>query len=625
MIIDPLGNELRIRRGDAERGRHGPVSWRPSTPGHRAMMGAGSLLVAGGLAFGVVSPPEHCPEVTSAGLRQAASETVEWFARNQNADGTWLYQYRADTDTVVDDYNAVRHAGAVMGLYMAADYGIEEAFALAERGLEWSRDGLVRRDDWAAVGNLRGEPSTGGTALLLAALVDRREQTGDGREDELMVGLASFLVAQTEPSGAVLAAYDMEAGAPVAGVYSKYYTGEAYWALARMARLFPDGPWGEVADRIGAYMATQRDHAEDHWPPLADHWAAYGLAETAASGDADHDRPLTDDEVAYARRQAGLFAAAVRWVGQQAGPWGSAVRGPQEPRGGGYGVIGEGLTGLWRVAVVEPPLADMRDAIGARAMCIAGIAIDEQIDADEAAAFAAPGRVQGAWFIDGETRMDDQQHVLSALLRTMSIADADAAAGRRRQGRRAVGVALAPRPRGGAQPGSSGTRRAVPERREAERRRERTVVAAIGAAVGSVVLLAVAGVSDALLDAFDVSASAFRIPAGIVAAAAGAYAMFVRHRSDLPALPGRRAALVPVAVPLVVNAAAFLFAISAAADRGLPVVAVAIIAGSVLAVAATVAPADGVADRSLGLAARFTGSLLLLASVLLVIDGVFSV
>ncbi|HEY5876744.1 MAG TPA: hypothetical protein VIT64_15665 [Ilumatobacteraceae bacterium] len=596
-----------------------------STPGHRAMLGVGSLLVAGGFAFGVLSPPEHCPEVTSAGLRQAASEAVDWFARNQNADGTWLYQYRAETDTVVDDYNVVRHAGAVMGLYMAADYGIEEGFALADRGLEWSRDGLVRDDDWAAVGTVRGDPSTGGTALLLAGLADRRSQTGDTREDELMVGLAQFLVAQTEPSGAVLATYDMATGAPVPGVYSKYYTGEAYWALALMAQQVPDGPWGEVADRIGAYMATQRDVAEDQWPPLPDHWAAYGLADTAASGDADHDRALTDDEVAYARRQAGLFAAAVRWVGQQAGPWGPAVRGPQEPRGGGYGVIGEGLTGLWRVAVVEPPMADMRDAIGARAMCIAGMAIDEQIDASEAAAFAAPSRVQGAWFIEGETRMDDQQHALSALVRTMSIADADTADGVGARGDvpsvwlwiLALVAAFNPARVALGVPSPSG--------REAERRRERTVIAAIGVAVGSVVLLAVAGVSDALLDAFYVSAPAFRIAAGIVGAAAGAYAMFVRHRSDLPVLPGRRAALVPVAVPLVVNAAAFLFAISAAADRGLPVVLGAIIAGSLLAVAATVVPAGGTADRSLGLVARATGGFLLLAGVLLVIDGVFSV
>jgi small neutral amino acid transporter SnatA (MarC family) len=234
----------------------------------------------------------------------------------------------------------------------------------------------------------------------------------------------------------------------------------------------------------------------------------------------------------------------------------------------------------------------------------------------------------GAWFIDGETRMDDQQHVLSALVRTMSIADADGAEGVGARGDApsawlwifALVAALNPARVALGVPSPSG--------REAERRRERAVVAGIGAAVGSVVLLIAAAFSDALLDAFYVSAPAFRIAAGIVGAAAGVYAMFVHHRSNqshLPALPGRRAALVPVAVPLVINAAAFLLTISAAADRGLPVVVVAIVAGGVLAVAATLAPADGVADRFLELGARATGGLLLLAGVLLVIDGVLSV
>ena len=267
-------------------------------------------------------------------------------------------------------------------------------------------------------------------------------------------------------------------------------------------------------------------------------------------------------------------------------------------------MIGEGLTGLWRVAVVEPPMADMRDAIGARAMCIAGMAIDEQIDASEAAAFAAPSRVQGAWFIEGETRMDDQQHALSALVRTMSIADADTADGVGARGDvpsvwlwiLALVAAFNPARVALGVPSPSG--------REAERRRERTVIAAIGVAVGSVVLLAVAGVSDALLDAFYVSAPAFRIAAGIVGAAAGVYAMFVRHRSDLPVLPGRRAASYPWPCRSWSMPPPSCSRSARPRIRGLPVVLAAIIAGSLLAVAATVVPAGGTADRSLGLVAR---------------------
>ena len=91
--------------------------------------------------------------------------------------------------------------------------------------------------------------------------------------------------------GQCSASYDDAAGAPVAGGYSKYYTGETYWALARLHRLFPDEGWGEVADRIGAYMAAERDEVEDYWPPLPDHWAAYGLAETVAFDDRPSERP----------------------------------------------------------------------------------------------------------------------------------------------------------------------------------------------------------------------------------------------------------------------------------------------------------------------------------------------
>ena len=107
----------------------------------------------------------------------------------------------------------------------------------------------------------------------------------------------------------MLASYDLAREAPVAGDYSKYYTGEAYWALARLHRAFPDEGWGEAADRIGAYLAKSRDEVEDHWPPIPDHWAAYGAAETVEFPERGR-RPLTEDEVDYARRQAELFGGA---------------------------------------------------------------------------------------------------------------------------------------------------------------------------------------------------------------------------------------------------------------------------------------------------------------------------
>jgi hypothetical protein len=94
-------------------------------------------------------------------------------------------------------------------------------------------------------------------------------------------------------------------------------------------------------------------------------------------------------------------------------------------------------------------------------------------------------------------------------------------------------------------------------------------------------VLVVAGLSGPLLDALDVSGPAIRLAAGIVAGVAGLVAVFRRPPAAEPALPGRGAALVPVAVPLVATPALLLLAMSAHSDRGLPV----LVAGLVLAVA----------------------------------------
>ena len=386
------------------------------------LLAAVVLLVAAVLAFGVLAPPERCPDVSADELTARATAAVDWFTRNQLDDGTWLYEYDGESDRDLGSYNIVRHAGAIMGLYQAATAGIPGALESADRGRAWLLPHLLERDGWTAV-SYDGRTAVGATALFVAGLVERRLATGDTSDDNLIRWLSRFLVAQTEPSGAVLSDFDNAAGEPIPDRYSKYYTGEAYWALARVHRLFPDEGWGDTSDRIGNYLATSRDDVEGYWPPLPDHWAAYGLAETVEFPERDPDRPLTDAELEHTRRQAGLFGNQVRWVSQQAGPWGSAVRGSFTPRGGGYGVVGEALTGLWLTAQADARLDGIRAPVADRAACIAALAMDAQEVGAEAAAAPAPGRVDGAWFVDGVTRMDDQQHAISALLRTVAVVE----------------------------------------------------------------------------------------------------------------------------------------------------------------------------------------------------------
>jgi small neutral amino acid transporter SnatA (MarC family) len=581
-----------------------------------------ALLLA--VAFVVLAPPERCPSVTAGELRGSAQASVDWFVRNQKTDGTWLYVYDADDDSTSSEYNPVRHAGVTMGLYQAAAARLPGALRSADRGTEWALDRLLERDGWAALA--AQEPvDTGATALLAAGLVIRREATRDTRYDDVLRRLGRFLLAQTEPTGAVLASYDPARGKPVAGEYSKYFTGEAYWALARLHRAFPGEDWGEAADRIGAYLATSRDEVEDHWPPIPDHWAAYGMAETVEFPERGRP-PLTQGEVDYARRQAELFGVQVRWVSQRLGPWGGLVRGSYTPRGGGYGVISEALTGWWLTAQEEPRLADLRDPIAERATCIAGLAVRAQSDREDAANAARPGRVAGAWFLDGETRMDDQQHALAGLLRTIPIARA---AGGSSSGRSsdpdddapsgwlwAAALVLALNPARAA----FGVPRAA--------RSPRTVagVAAIGGVIGGLLVCAAAAAGGPLLEALDVSDPSFRFAAGIVAGLAGAADLFRRPPPPEPALPGRRAALIPVAIPVVARPALLVLALGAGADQGvLPSAGAMALGIALLTGLAASWPTEGPRGRVLRWAGRLLAAALVACGVILVVDGVLDV
>ena len=59
-----------------------------------------------------------------------------------------------------------------------------------------------------------------------------------------------------------------------------------------------------------ASVTTSRPSAtsvEGYWPPIPDHWVAYGLAETVQFPERNADQPLTKAELAYVRSQASLF------------------------------------------------------------------------------------------------------------------------------------------------------------------------------------------------------------------------------------------------------------------------------------------------------------------------------
>jgi hypothetical protein len=365
---------------------------------------------AAGIRVAVI-PPESCGDTSEATLVRAASGAAAWMSRNQYDDGRYVYLYYPETDTTPEDYNEVRHAGVTMALYQAAGrLSDREAQQAADDALEWMQENTVRRHGWAALAPDESRAKLGASALMLVSLAERRLAFHDPQYDDLMRELATFITELQRKDGGFHIAWDLRDDEPDTYGTSRYYPGEALWALALTHEAFPDEGWDEPARKALVFITTLRDEVEDvDFPPLADQWAAYGMGEMAEWG-------LSDQQIDYAGRLAERFGLVVRTEAQREGSWyGNMMRG-RKARASGVGTWAEGLAGLWRLSMFDERMADDREAIKDRLVCVAGILAERQTTADEADEYAQPEIANGAWFQRGETRMDDQQHAFSGIL-----------------------------------------------------------------------------------------------------------------------------------------------------------------------------------------------------------------
>jgi hypothetical protein len=379
---------------------------------HLALLGAGL-----GVFRVAVVPAEVCPVVTAAQTRHAIDEAAAWLLRGLGEDGRYLYGYDRDADEVSGDYNGTRHAGVTMSLYQyAAAAGRPDVVATADRGLQFMLDHLLIEGDWQAWRSPGEEVQLGSNALLVAALVMRREATGDRRYDDLMRRVGRFLLAQQQPDGRMHAYWnpDIRQSVPVQG---KFATGEAAWALALLDGQFPGEGWAAPALPTLDYLARQRDRDMGFLTRMPDHWAAYAMAELG---------PGALDEVrsAYSRRLAGYFGVRLRFEAQRRGTGINLLVRWVPGTPAGVGTAGEGMAALWRLAQQDERLADLVPNVEDRLDCFAGMMVERQATAAEAAGYPRPELVRGAWFYRGYVQMDDVQHVMAGLLAALPVLEA---------------------------------------------------------------------------------------------------------------------------------------------------------------------------------------------------------
>lgn len=381
------------------------------SPVRRLLGGFASVVLGfGGLRVSLWAP-ERCPPLTASGARAAAAAAGDWIVRHQAADGAFRYEYDRRTGTVVPGYNRVRHAGTTMALVqLAAATGDDRYLAAADRALAWLADRTVDTGAGAGVAEPTGDVKLGTTALTTVALVMRRDLTADPVHDDRIAALARFMVGQRLPDGGMSDRWSPGAGTDPAA-RSRFSTGEALWALALVdERLAVPGVTGTVA-AVAGYLVTERDRAEGLFPePWPDQWAAYALWQI--HNDLPGGPPPA--QLDYARRLAARFGFIIRWDLQRDGGIVTLTHG-FAPRGGASGTWLEGMASLWRLSRAVPGLGELEEPVARHLRCAAGRLVARQA--------RGAADVDGAWFYDGRTRVDDQQHALSGLLLAESVLD----------------------------------------------------------------------------------------------------------------------------------------------------------------------------------------------------------
>ncbi len=365
---------------------------------------------------GVAVHPERCGTFSRSEVTASIEATVGWLGANISGEGKFTYRYDREVARDLGGYSEPRHAGAILALYQAANHGFAGAQATADRAVDWALNRVVDTPIGPAFGS-GARLETGSTALLVAALVERRLMTGSTEFDDSMLDMGTTLVSTVGDDGAVDAVIDVTTGS--IPERSRFYTGETLWALARLHLVFPESGFDDAALKVRRYLINDRDSVERPWPPVSDHWGAYAI-ETMARW--PQPPGLDPAAKAWIDRQLWMLGLQVRYESQRVGGVTRLTRG-DVALPAGVGTLGEAFGNFLILDERDNFLGDRRDLLRERATCATWMLIDRQSHSVDASGHVADPSIDGAWFRQGISQLDDQQHTLSTLLFTLDWMD----------------------------------------------------------------------------------------------------------------------------------------------------------------------------------------------------------
>ncbi|HTA94469.1 MAG TPA: hypothetical protein VK745_33045 [Polyangiaceae bacterium] len=175
-------------------------------------------------------------DVSLAEIKNSVQSAARYLARNQKRDGSFRYEVNAMTGGDAPDYNYPRHAGATYFLARAGNQLKDQRLFRAARqaGAFMKDHATLRCGAHSCVGE-GDEVDIGSASLALLAYVELLNG-GASEFRDAALDLAAFLRSQQLPSGDFQHFYSVKEQHAI-NLQVEYYTGEAAFALSRVARI----------------------------------------------------------------------------------------------------------------------------------------------------------------------------------------------------------------------------------------------------------------------------------------------------------------------------------------------------------------------------------------------------
>ncbi len=228
------------------------------------------------------------PPVTPASLRTAALAGARYLVEHLGANGRYIYEQNLTTGTATDPskpgpYSLPRHCGTT--------YFLAEIYRITKE--EWLREPIERAfahlnelvlsggctrtlpdgtELACVVDRGEGTANLGSTALGVVALAEYQRATGDTRYLALATKLSNWMLWMQRPDGSFRHLYKVRTQEADDKTMMLYFSGEAALALARMYAATGDERYARASEKALDWLVGWYDffvggflYGEEHW------------------------------------------------------------------------------------------------------------------------------------------------------------------------------------------------------------------------------------------------------------------------------------------------------------------------------------------------------------------------